>query len=698
VFSKDGTDAVRSEPMTRPPVMIVIDDPAQAAELSALVKQNGYTLSASVSGGEAAIEQAASGDPVIAIIDLSIPGKPDGIATAEQIRTKTGNPVILIASSENDARHAQDTHPGMYGYILKPFDERELRVALESAWYRQDADRKIHVSADELKKFRAHNEAVIAQRTAELKKTNAQLQRLLHVIELTERKLATDSLEIDLNAEEEVMVSSEEGVITADRDLKIVIINEPALQMLAREENDAVGASLGEVFASTDRSVARRLDASLKSVASSGTAQEPLGTIPVRSRSGNSLELVSYAEPIIDSDGERMGVVLTFKDAADSRKKEYEALRTQKLVSLNLMVRSVAHDFNNILSSVLANIQLVKMELDETGTGYGRLNRAEDSLLRARELSAQLLTSSGGDSLQGKTTDLAALIRNVGASSVGGTRVNCEFAIPSDLWEVPLDEDLVRMMIDDLFLFLDNSMAEGGTIRVSAQNIHAGTGEVRAVQPGDYIRITLEAPQLVIPPDALVDIFRPGSSLAFALDLSVAESMIRKSGGVLDVRSGAETGTEIVLHLPAQHAPASPKPLQKATTPVKKAEPAQKKILLMDDEEAILSATGEMLSFLGYDVEVALNGEAAIELFRNALDAGTPFDAVILDITIPHGMGAQETLPKLTALDPSVKGIISSGYSTNPMIVDFRSFGYAAVIVKPYGFLELNEALDSAFR
>ncbi len=193
-----------------------------------------------------------------------------------------------------------------------------------------------------------------------LKKTNAQLQRLLHVIELTERKLATDSLDIDLNDEEEVMVSSEEGVITADRDLKIVIINEPALQMLAREENDAVGASIGEVFASNDPSIARRLDASLKSMASSGTAQEPLGTIPVQSRSGNPLELVSYAEPIIDSDGERMGVVLTFKDAAESRKKDSEALRTQKLVLLNLMVRGVAHDFNNILSSVLANIQTGK--------------------------------------------------------------------------------------------------------------------------------------------------------------------------------------------------------------------------------------------------------------------------------------------------------------------------------------------------
>jgi CheY-like chemotaxis protein/signal transduction histidine kinase len=433
-------------------------------------------------------------------------------------------------------------------------------------------------------------------------------------------------------------------------------------------------------------------------MATSGTHGESLGNIQVLSRTGESPVFVSYAEPILDSDDERVGVILTFRNATENRKKEYEALRTRKPESLNLMVRGVAHDFNNILSSVLANIQLARMELDEAGNGYGRLIRAEDSLLKARELSDQILTYSGGETPQGKTTDLVELIKNVGTFSVRGTNVICEFLIPADLWSVPLDEDLVRMMLNDLFLFLDSSMAEGGTIRVSARNILAGTEEVRAAQPGDYIRIALVAPNLVIPNEALEDIFKPGSPLAFALDLSVVESTIRKCGGVLDVRSGTGHGTEILLHLPARYAPAGKKPDGKSAIPVKKKEPAQKKVLLMDDEEAILSATSEMLKFLGYEVEVASHGEAAIEIFEKALNAKTPFDAVILDITIPEGMGAQETLPKLVALDPAVKGIISSGYSTNPMIVDYHSFGYAAAIVKPYGFKELNEALDTAFK
>jgi len=683
--------------MTKPSVIMVSDDPALAFELSAMINKNGYAVSATVSNGEDALKCETHGHPAIVLIDLSIPGRLDGIATAEKIQAKKNSPVIFIVSSDDEAKHAKSKHP-QYGYISKPFDEREIRIALESAHYRQESEQKIRASEDELKKYRAHLEKVVSRRTAELKKTNAQLHRLLYFIELTERKLATDSLEIDLHDENQIPIIIEEGVITVDTDLKIVLINEAALKQLGLAEDDAIGTGICEVFTSTDASVAKKLKTALKSMATSGTHGESLGNIQVLYRTGDSPVFVSYAEPIVDSDGERVGVVLTFRNATENRKKEYEALRTRKLESLNLMVRGVAHDFNNILSSVLANIQLARMELDEAGNGYGRLIRAEDSLLKARGLSDQLLTYSSGETPQGKTTDLVELIKNVGTFSVRGTNVNCEFIVPEDLWSVPLDEDLVRMMLNDLFLFLDSSMAEGGTIQVSARNILAGTAEIRAARPGDYIRITLVAPNLVIPNEALEDIFKPGSSLAFALDLSVVESTIRKCGGVLDVKSGREHGTEILLHLPARYAPAGNKLNEKSVIPVKKKEPAQKKVLLMDDEEAILSATSEMLKFLGYEVEVASHGEAAIEVFEKALNAKTPFDAVILDITIPGGMGAQETLPKLVALDPAVKGIISSGYSTNPMIVDYRSFGYAAAIVKPYGFKELNEALDTAFK
>jgi CheY-like chemotaxis protein len=260
------------------------------------------------------------------------------------------------------------------------------------------------------------------------------------------------------------------------------------------------------------------------------------------------------------------------------------------------------------------------------------------------------------------------------------------------------DEDLVKLALNDLFLFLDGSMPSGGVIKVSARNVTSESEKPASLGTAGYIAITLVASRLVIPEKAIDDLFRPGSSLAFVLDLSVAESMIRKAGGVLDIKSDQTAGTSIYLYLPATLA--APEIKQKPKEVIRSApkEKGKKKILLMDDEEAILSATGEMLKFLGYDVAPARHGESAIHLYQQARDSGSPFDAVILDITIPGGLGAQETIPRLVALDPSVKAIISSGYSTNPMIMDFKSFGFAAAIVKPYGFKELGEALETAFK
>ncbi|MEI6219582.1 MAG: response regulator, partial [bacterium] len=157
--------------MTKPHVIIVNDDPAQAIELSVLLKKNGYTVAATVSSGKDALKIETHGHPAIVLIDLSVPGGLDGIATAEQIQAKQNSPVIFIASSEDDAKDAKAKH-SQYGHISKPFNERELIIALESARYRQEAEQKIRASENELKKYRAHLEMVIARRTAELKKTN----------------------------------------------------------------------------------------------------------------------------------------------------------------------------------------------------------------------------------------------------------------------------------------------------------------------------------------------------------------------------------------------------------------------------------------------------------------------------------------------------------------------------------------------
>jgi PAS domain S-box-containing protein len=432
-------------------------------------------------------------------------------------------------------RHDQNNNPGTGGRTDEDRPGR-ARVPLDAEWRQQ----KIHL------------EAVIARRTAELKSANSRLHRLLYYIELSDRKLAADSLAMDIQSDSGLPPGIDEGVITADTDLRIVMINAPAAGILGFNEDEAMRKEIAEVFAIDETGVGAGMSASMRSMVAAGSPGQTIEDVQVRTKSGAVLTVSAFYEPIFDGDEGIAGIILTFRDADENRKKEYETIRNQQIESLNLVVRSLAHDFNNLLSSVLANVQLARMDLPKGTPGHEHLNSAEEAVLRAKELSRQMLTSSGEPGPETKPAGIASPIQDTGK------------------------------------------------------------------------------------PEGL------------------------------------------------------PIPRKKKAT-------GKKHILLMDDEEAILSATSDMLRFLGYEVETAKDGDTAAECFRKAHECGVPFDAVILDITVPGGRGAKETLPMLTSTDPHAKVIISSGYSTNPMITDYRSFGFAAAIVKPYGFKELQEALGKVF-
>jgi CheY-like chemotaxis protein len=349
------------------------------------------------------------------------------------------------------------------------------------------------------------------------------------------------------------------GVITADNDLRVVLMNEPARQMLGVTGDTATGKDLTSVFSCPDPEMVAHIRQSLGSIIATRSQLEKIVSVPVKTGNGIIVSCAVTLEPIVSQDKKSVGVAITFRDTARTSAHMGEsAISPENIEAYTMLVRGVAHDFNNMLSPILANLQLAKMETFADSHMFSWLDSAEDGVIHARDLSQQLLTLTAGKDLALKTER-----------------------------------------------------------------------EMSLEKPADH---------------------------------------------ALPAWAGSE--------IPATR---------------KKRTSAKKKILLMDDEEAILSATGEMLRFLDYSVEVVQNGDAAIELYRKAQDDGVPFDAVILDITVPRGMGAKEALPLLRKIDPAVKAIISSGYSTNPMIVDCRSFGFTAAIVKPYGFRELDAALRDAF-
>jgi CheY-like chemotaxis protein len=179
------------------------------------------------------------------------------------------------------------------------------------------------------------------------------------------------------------------------------------------------------------------------------------------------------------------------------------------------------------------------------------------------------------------------------------------------------------------------------------------------------------------------------------LGLATTYSIIKNHGGYITIDSEISVGTTFHIYLPATNKPAN---IEGEMEEVELHSPGKGRILVMDDEEIIREMLRNMLSLIGYDVELTNDGLTAIECYRKAKDSGKPFDMVIMDLTIPGGMGGKEAIKKLLEIDADAKVIVSSGYATDPIMSEYKDYGFSAVVTKPYSVSEVEKVLRSVLR
>jgi len=280
--------------------------------------------------------------------------------------------------------------------------------------------------------------------------------------------------------------------------------------------------------------------------------------------------------------------------------------------------------------------------------------------------------------------------------AVMGSNIQCDFNFPDNLLPVDIDAGQINQVINNMIINAQQAMSEGGTIHVAAENVvSSGITATQGLilNKGEYVRISITDHGAGIPADRLSKIFDPyftTKEKGTGLGLATCHSIIKKHGGYITVESVVGQGTTFYIYLPASRRGETAR-RKESQVPA----PGKEKILVMDDEDMIRSIMSEMLDSLGYRAEFAKNGNEAIDLYRKAKESGKPFDAVILDLTIPGGMGGKETIKSLLGLDPGVKAIVSSGYSNDPIMAEFREYGFEGVITKPYKLTELGEILQS---
>ena len=383
-----------------------------------------------------------------------------------------------------------------------------------------------------------------------------------------------------------------------------------------------------------------------------------------------------------------------FRDVTEKKKLIEELIKAQKLESLGVLAGGIAHDFNNLLTAILGNISLAKLYTRPQDTITDYLDKTEKASIRAQGLTKQLLTFSKGGAPIKKVTTITELIKDSTSFVLRGSQVKCDYHFDPDLWAVEADEGQLSQVAQNLVINARQAMPEGGTITIRATNKNLTHGELPSLPPGNYIKILFQDQGTGIPPEHLFRIFDPyfsSKSTGTGLGLAISYSIIKNHNGLITVSSELGQGTTFSILLPATLSPA-PQPkkqddLQKIDT---------KKILIMDDDQTVREIAASMLRFIGCNVEEAEDGKEAIALYQKAQQDGAPFDIVIMDLTIPGGMGGKEAIVALLNVDPQARVIVSSGYANDPIMASYKEYGFCGVLPKPFKMDDLNKIIATA--
>ncbi len=406
-------------------------------------------------------------------------------------------------------------------------------------------------------------------------------------------------------------------------------------------------------------------------------------------------KVVLEGDVSLEREGEQsIGIRGIFRDVTDTETLEEELRRREKLESVGLLAGGIAHDFNNILTAVLGNISLAQAAAAPDDPVHARLVEAEKATLAARGLTQQLLTFSKGGSPVKRLVSVGQLVREHAVFACRGSNVFCQINTEPDLWTTEVDEGQIGQAVNNLVLNAVQAMDGGGTVLVNADNVTVDSHDDPVLPPGRFVRITVRDTGCGIERENLQRMFdpyfttKPGGS---GLGLAVTYSIVKQHGGHIRVDSEAGKGATFSIYLPA-----SGRPLPPPEVFVQTHQAGNGRVLVMDDERIVREIAAEMLRELGYEVESAEDGAAMIDLYTRALAHGRPFGAVIMDLTIPGGMGGKEAIRELLARDPGVRALVSSGYSNDPVMADFSTHGFCGVITKPYRLTDLAAAIKVA--
>jgi PAS domain S-box-containing protein len=533
---------------------------------------------------------------------------------------------------------------------------------------------------------RKQAEQVVLERTKELESSNALLRMEMSERQRAEQEVATTAKHF------QSLIENGLDIITVLNSDGTIRYESPSVErVLGYRPKELIGVNVFDHVHPADVAAAGHVFRNAVQEPGRNDAVE----VRFRHKDGSWRVLEAVGKSMMTDDDEVI-VIINSRDITDRKRLEEDLIRAQKLESLGILAGGIAHDFNNLLVSILGNVSLSLLDADPASDTHRQLQIAERALLRAQSLTQQLLTLSRGGAPIKKVIAVGPVVREAVEFSLRGSPVACSLELPADLWPVMADAGQLTQVINNLVINAAQAMPTGGTITVRAENVDAASPENTALKRGRYVRLSVRDTGIGIPREHIGKIFDPyytTKQKGSGLGLAVTYSIIKKHGGHIAVESAPGAGTTFTVYLPAcDERFADAQAVEEAIIR------GQGTILAMDDESEVRETVRAMLRRLGYAAETVEDGAQVIERYRASLQTGKPYDLVIMDLTVPGGMGGREAMARLLEMDPGIAAIVASGYANDPVMADYAKHGFKGVAAKPFRLKELSELIAAVLK
>ena len=518
---------------------------------------------------------------------------------------------------------------------------------------------------------------------ADCDENQAVIQWRLVLIDITERKRMDEELIMLSTAIKQSPVS----IVITGLDGNIQYVNPKFCRLTGYSENEVLGKNPRILQSGrTSEQVYKNL---WKTILSGNKWR---GEFQNKKKNGALYCEEAVISPIKNKEGHITHFLGVKEDITERKKMAHQLQQIQKIEAIGTLAGGIAHDFNNMLGIIAGNVSYVLNILKNEDDITESLLDVQESVKQGANLTRQLITFAKGGAPIKKVIELNALIKDTAKLVLRGSNAICKFNLDENLWRIEADEGQLNKALTNLIINSDQAMPEGGTIQIDTENKHIDDVNSFLFPLGPYVSIKITDQGIGIPEKHLSKIFDPFFSTkqkGSGLGLSTTFSIIKKHNGHIWAESTIGTGTTFTIYLPV-----TDKTLSQPERPDKIDHKGQGKILVMDDQEDILKMAQRILSGMGYETVFAKDGAQAIEIYRKAYQSSNKFDLVVLDLTIPGGMGGVKTIPELLKINPNANVVVSSGYSNDPVISDYQAYGFCSVLEKPYSIDQVAALLN----